>query len=146
MAVDLREAGSRVALGRSFDHRDQLIWSIALLSGELYEFVHLRQDRAALRSSCDGDATTSPELEQSLFAQQAKGTKDRVRVHAEHCREILGQRHALTGPGLTVGDRATDLGSDLLEERQRVGRVDLDMLHSATNLSFMDSTEQLELP
>jgi hypothetical protein len=69
-------------LGRGFDHRDQLIWSIALLSGELHELVHLRQDRAALWSPCDGDAAPSSELEQTLFAQEAKGTKDRVRVDA----------------------------------------------------------------
>jgi len=119
MAVDLREAGSRIALGRSFDHRDQLIWSIALLSGELDEFVHLRPRP---RRAAEFPATVmhdSTELEQSLFAQQAKARRTVFVLTRELSRDPCQRMRSPDGLTSAIARRSPQ---DLLEERQRVRR------------------------
>ena len=109
--------------------------------GELDEFPGPGQYRAALRRTHHGDTAAAPELEQALFPEQVKRTQDGVLVHPEHRREVLGQRQALAGTGLTVRDGPPDLRRNLVVEGERGRTIDsadgryLLMSQTATSLT-----------
>jgi hypothetical protein len=54
----------------AFDDLDQLVHSVALMTGELDKLPRSLNDRTPLGRSGDRDATTATELKQSLFAEQ----------------------------------------------------------------------------
>ena len=88
-----------------------------MTAGELDEFPGPGQDGATLGCANHGDAAPAPELQQALFPEHVQRAQDGVLVHAEHRREVLGQRQALARARLTVGDGAADLRGDLVMER-----------------------------
>ena len=97
------------------------------------------EDGAALRRAGDVDAAAALKLEQPFVAEEAERAEDGVGVDTEDCCEVAGGREPLAGLRFAVGDGAADLGSDLLEEFDRFGTVDLDAKHRASNNSIMSA-------
>lgn len=129
-------ANSRVReSAEAFDDADELVGAVAVLAGEADEVFGAGDDGAAFGAAGDGDAASAPELEQSLIAEEAQRAEDSVAVDLEDCGEIAGGREALTGRCFAFGDRAADLGRDLLIQLGRLVAVDLDTNHGASNSS-----------
>jgi hypothetical protein len=84
----------------------------------------------------DGDAPPAAKLEQPLVAQLAKGAQDGVPVDLELGREVSRRRQPLARLRLPLGDRPADLSRHLLVQVGRLGAVDLDTEHGASNTSF----------
>ena len=123
-------------LGEVFDDPGEFLRVVALPAGVLDELPCTGHYRPTLGCARDGDAAPAAELEEALIAQSAKGTKNRIRVHAELGCQILRRRETLTRLGLAVYDRAADLRSDLLVETGRLLATYLDIDHDAINNSF----------
>ena len=91
---------------------------------------------AALRRlAADGDPVPPPELDETLVAELSHGTEDRVGVHAEHRGQIPRRRESFAGDGFAVGDGSTDFGRHLFVEEGRVAGVDVELRHSANEIS-----------
>src|SRR5262245_27070663 len=61
----------RAASADVFDDCDELVYAVALASGEFDEFPRSRDDRAALGRAGDRDAAPTPELQQPFVTEQA---------------------------------------------------------------------------
>ena len=109
------------------DDGDELVDAVALEAGEVDELLRARHDGAPLGGAGDGDAATAPELEQALVAQQPERPQDGVGVDVEDGGEVFCRWEPFAWFGLAVGDRAADLGGDLLVEVGGVRFVDLDI-------------------
>jgi len=94
-------------LRNRLDDLNQLLTPIALLAGELKEFLGAGNNGAPFSRASDGDPTTAAELEQPLVTQQAKSTEDGVPIHTKHGCEVPRRRQALARQRLTLGDRAS---------------------------------------
>jgi hypothetical protein len=101
------------------DDLDQLVEPIAVSACELDEVSCSFDDFALWRGADDGDASTAPELEQSLVAQGTERSEHGVAVDAKDGGEIPGRWEPFARLGFAVGDRSPDLGGGLLEERSR---------------------------
>jgi WD40-like Beta Propeller Repeat len=122
------------------DDLNQLLAAVALLAGEFQELLGAGNNGALFPRAGDGDPTTAAEFEQPFVTQQAKSTEDGVSVHTKHCCEVPRRRQALARQRLTLGDRASQLGSDLIVEAERLAAVNLDLEHGARDTSFIDPT------
>ena len=94
-------------LRNRLDDLNQLLTPVALLAGELKEFLGAGNNGAPFSRASDGDPTTAAELEQPLVTQQAKSTEDGVPIHTKHGCEVPRGRQALARQRLTLGDRAS---------------------------------------
>ena len=103
----------------------------------MHELLRARVHGALLWRPGDRDPASAPELEQTLVPEHAKRAQDRVAVHVENGREVAGGWKPLAGPRLSLGDRAANLGGDLLVELERFAPIDLDVQHGAINFSFI---------
>jgi hypothetical protein len=108
-----------------------------VLASEADEVSRTSDDDATLGAAGNGDAAAAAELEQAFVAEEAQRTQDGVRVDLEHGGEVAGGRETLAWLCFTVGDRAADLGGDLLVQLGWVVAVDLDTDHGASNSSFI---------
>ena len=81
---------------------------------EFHEVTRTRYERAIGWTRGDGDAATTPEIQEPLVAKGSESAQDRIPVHAQLSGQISGWGEALAGHGLAVGDRAPDLRRDLL--------------------------------
>ena len=106
-----------------------------MLAGEADEVFGAGDDGAAFGAAGDGDAAAAAELEQPFVAEEAQRAQDGVGVDLEHGGEIAGGREALARRCFAVGDRAADLGGDLLVQLDWLVAVDLDTDHGASNSS-----------
>jgi hypothetical protein len=124
-----------VVSAEAFDDADQLVGAVALLASEADEVFGAGDDCAALGAAGDGDAAPAAELEQFLVAQQPQRAQDGVGVDLEHGGEVARGRQPFAWLRFAVGDRAADLGGDLLVQFGRLVAVDLDTDHGASNSS-----------
>jgi Tol biopolymer transport system component len=123
-----------------FDDLDQLVEAIALLAGEVDELFCSLDDGAAFGCPGDRDAPSASELEQSLVAQEAERAENGVGVDVEDGGEVFGGGEALAGLCFSVGDRAADLGGDLLVEIGGIAPVYFD-LHGDSDTITIESKE-----
>jgi hypothetical protein len=72
----------------------------------------------------DADGASAAHFEQAFVAQQPEGAQDGVAVYAEDGGEVACLGDAVAGTRFAVGDRAADLGGDLLVQRGGVGAID----------------------
>jgi hypothetical protein len=107
-----------------------------LATGKRDELPRPGHDGPAFARAGDGDPAATPKFQKALVTQQAQRAEDRVPVHAEHRGQIAGRRQALPWTRFSLGDRAPQLGRDLLVEPQRLRPIDLDLQHGASNTSF----------
>lgn len=137
--------GDRAGLGTSreqnsvqgLDEPDQLVAAVAVLAREGREFARLLDDGPMLGCCGNGDAAAAPELEQPFVPQLPERAQDGVPVDLEHRSQVTGRRQPLARLRLAVGDRAPDLGCDLLVQVGGISAVDLDIHHGATDTSLM---------
>src|SRR5437868_10687065 len=66
------------------DDLNQLLTPVAMLAGELKEFLGAGNNGAPFSRARDGDPPTAAELEQPLVTQQAKSSEDGVPIHTKH--------------------------------------------------------------
>ena len=95
----------------------------------------LASSGAAFGGAGDADAVALAELEQSFVAQEPEGAQDGVGVDVHDGGEVACGGEALAGLGFAVGDRAADLGGDLVVQEGGVVAVDLDIQHCASHSS-----------
>jgi hypothetical protein len=126
-----------LVLAKVMDDSDEFVGLVAVLSGELDEFLGSCDYSGFLRRTSNGDASTAPKLEQSLIAEFAQCSQDGIGVHAEHGREVLCGWQPLAGLGLAVCDCAADLAGDLLVQHGGIVTVDLDSVHGAIHNSVI---------
>jgi len=107
-----------------------------VLASELEQLAHARKHGALLGRSADAHATPAAEVEQALVPKQAKRPQHRIAIDPELSGEVAGGREPLPVPRFAVCDSASDLGGDLLVQVGRLGAVDLDEKHGASNISF----------
>ena len=110
---------------------------MAVLAGVPDQFSSTGEDRAPAGRPGDRDATAAPELQQALVPQQPQRAQHRVGVDLQHGGQVSCGREPLTGPDLSVRDRAADLGADLVVERQWVAPVQFDIQNDASQTSTM---------
>jgi hypothetical protein len=128
-------------LGEVFDDLDELVHAVTLPLRELDELTRSLDNGTPLGRPGDRDPAPAPELEETLIAEQPERAQDGVRVHAEDGGEVLRRWESLAGLRLPFGDRATDLGGNLLVEIRGVGSVHLDTKHSASDTSTITKGE-----
>jgi hypothetical protein len=58
------------------------------LAGEAGKLAGAGKDSPAFKRTGHMDATTAPELQDALVAEEAERAKDGVRIHAEHGRQF----------------------------------------------------------
>lgn len=126
----------------ALDDLDQLSGVVSVRSGEGDEFASARRDRTAIGCASDGDAAAAAELEESFVSERPQGAQHGVCVHADYRRQVLGWWESLAGLGLALGDRATDLGGDLLVQVGWVVSAYLDSEHDASYISFIVRCDQ----
>ena len=100
-----------------------------MATGELYELTHAGVELALFWRRDDRDAPAAPDLEQSLVPKLPKRAEDGVSVHPQHCSEVQRRREPLARAGLSVRDRTSDLGRNLLVQVGRLVSVEIDMKH-----------------
>jgi hypothetical protein len=125
--------GTRLA--DALDDLDQLVSAVALLTSEADKLTGTSKDGPALGSPRHVDSASASELQQPLVSEQAERAEHGVRVHAKHRGEVTGRRQSFTGLCLAVGDSATNLGGDLLEQVGLLLTVNLDAQHRDTHTS-----------
>jgi hypothetical protein len=106
------------------------------VTGERDELPRPGHDCPAFVCAADGDPAATPKFRTALVTQQAQRAEDRVPVHAEHRGQIAGRRQALSWTRFSLGDRAPQLGRDLLVQSQRLRPIDLDLQDGASDTSF----------
>jgi hypothetical protein len=117
------------------DQADEFV-GFAALGSSVVEEVSCAFDEGALFGGAgDGDTPAASEFEQAFVAELAEGAQDGVGVNAEDRSEVLRRREAFPRLRLAFGDRPADLGCDLCVEVGRVGPVDLDTKHGASDTS-----------
>ena len=127
------------------DQTDEFVAPVTVLSGEPHEVTGSLEDCSFVRGiPGDGDAASSPELEQSLVPKEPKGAKDRVCIHTQHRSQITRGRQAVSGVSLPLGDRPADLGRYLFVECGRIRPIHRDIEHSAKYNSTMYEGEGAE--
>jgi hypothetical protein len=97
--------------------------------GELDELAHARVELALLWRRDDRDAPTAPDLEQPLVPKLPERAEDGVSVHLQHGGQVQRGREPLARAGLSIRDRAANLGRNLLVQVCRLVSVQLDMKH-----------------
>jgi hypothetical protein len=131
-AARLTRLQSRVlVLAGGFDEANEFGAGDAGASAELDELGDLVEQRAAFGGAGDADSVTLAEFEETLVAEQSERAEDGVCVDAHDGGQVPGGWQAVAGLGFAVGDRLTDLRSDLLVKERRVVTVDLDIQHCA---------------
>jgi len=65
----------------------------------------------------------TPQVDQSLVAERLIRAQDRVHVDVQACRHLPGRWQLLAGRHRAVGQRTTDLRSDLVGEADRTGGI-----------------------
>ena len=128
------------------DDPHDLLAAIAPLSCKPQELVHSIDNGTAIRRAGNRDAAPASEVEQSLVTQAAQRSQHRIRVHANHCGEVLRGWQTIARFRLAFGNRASDLRSDLLVEVAGVGTVQLDFQHDARDNSFIPSVTTTPAP
>lgn len=121
------------------DDLHEFLDSIAVTTGEADKVLGLHDERASLGRRGDRDAAPAAELEQAFVPQLPEGAQDGVGVHGEHGGEIARRREPFARFCLAVGDRAANLGPDLLVELGRVVAADLDTEDGASDSSAIRS-------
>ena len=136
--MSLERLGAERPSADVFDHLDELVDGISLPASKLDQLPNLLYDRSALGRSGHGYSATAPELEQPLILKESQRAQDGVRVDPENGREVSCRWESLTGLGLAVRDRTSDLGGDLeIEEVAAVLLVHLDTNQCTSNTSSM---------
>jgi hypothetical protein len=116
---------------RILDDADDLIAAEAVTHRVAHEGARLKHKLAACWRSRDGDPSTATDVEEAFLTQRSKRAQDGIRIHAEHGGEIARWRQPLPDAHLTIGDRASDGGCDLLVQVRRPGLVDLGIQNCA---------------
>lgn len=119
------------------DDSHELIDAVAVLAREADELTRSRNHRSSLRAAGHRDAAAAAELQQSLISEQAQSTQNSVRVHVKNSGEVASRRQPFAWVGLSLGDRAPDLGCDLHVELGRLSAVNLDVHDCASDTSTM---------
>jgi hypothetical protein len=138
-------AGMESSSIHALDYPDQLVSSVAVLAGETDEFPGLRDDGTMVGGRRDRDAAPPAKLEEPFVAQLPERAQDGVAIDLKDGSQVTRRRQPLAGAGLSLGDRAPDLGCNLLMEIDRLLAVDLDLEHGASNSSFTNG-QPLEHP
>ena len=107
------------------------------MARELHEVARPAHDRSSLWRSGDSDSTPATEVEQALVSKNPHRAEHRVRVHPEHSRQIARRWKPLAWACFAVGDRATDLRSNLIVQPKGLVAVDLARDHDAMHTSFI---------
>lgn len=128
------------SLRQVLDETDQLVSSVALVPSELHELFRSGEHKTlSTGATGDGDAASTLELEQSLLAKNPQCAKHRVGVDTEHRSEIACRWQLLAGERFAVCNRAADVAGHLVVEERRVGPVNLDGDHGASDSSSRES-------
>jgi hypothetical protein len=109
----------------SLDKSDNFVTPVSLGPSKDEQFIDARHHRSALGSTNDSHTTTSCEVEQSFVTKDVQSSDHGVLVHPEYSRQVDGRGKAFALSGLTFGDGSSDLGGDLVVERDRFFLVDL---------------------
>ena len=125
---------NRPGLGEAVDQLDQVVLAVSLAARNVDQLLGFAEYGALRhRPAGDADATAAPELEQALVAQQAQRPQHRVGVHAQDRGEVTGRWKSLARAGLPVGDRAADIGRDLVVQKSGIATVYLDFEYRASH-------------
>jgi hypothetical protein len=108
------------------------------VSRQAYQRSGLLGHLGPVRLAGDGDATSPPELEQSLVPQATEGTKHGVGIHTHHGREVARGRESFTGLGLAFCDRTPDCRGGLVVQRNGAGLIQLEVADGASYGSSID--------
>jgi photosystem II stability/assembly factor-like uncharacterized protein len=125
----------------AFDDLDELVQFVAVSAGKMDELPRSDDDLSVRRSRRNCDSASAPKLEQPLVAELSERAQDRVRVDAQHRRQVTCRRESIAGLGLSLCDRPTYLAGDLLVKIDGLVAVELDMKHGASNTSVIGGHE-----
>jgi hypothetical protein len=112
VGMAVRFVGTKAMAGplpNALHERDELIALVAALACESNELLRLDQHGALLRRSGHDRVATTTQLQQAFIAEDAQGSKNRVRIDAEHRSQVSRLRNPLSRSGLPVRDRSADL-------------------------------------
>jgi hypothetical protein len=112
-------------------------------ASELQKFPYLFNDGSVVGASGHRHASAPTKVEEPFIAQDAQGAQHRVRVHAEHRRQVLGGRQSFAGRRFTGGDGVADLRGHLIVKSDVFRAVDLDIEHGAMHSSTMNRPTSL---
>lgn len=127
----------RVGLRKVLHHLDEFSPGESAVPAELQELDCLGEDCSAFGCASNAHAVSRAEFEKPLVAQHSHGTQDRVGVDLHNRREVACGWESFSGLGLAISDRTADLRGDLVVQQCRVGAIDLQTEHCATNNSSM---------
>jgi hypothetical protein len=84
------------------DDLDEFVSAVTLASGQTNQLPGLCDEDGPFRGIAHhGDTSSSPELKETFLTQDAKGTKDGVRVDFEHGCEVSCRRKPITWIGFS---------------------------------------------
>ena len=139
--------------GKLLHHRDEFVASETAAASEVDEFLHLRDDGAALGGPAHNDRSAAAHFEEALVSKETQRAQHRVGIDLEHGREVFRLGDALARCRFAVGDRAADLSRDLFVEEHWITAIhgresgpmisgscsgSLDSAHNTTDTSVSD--------
>ena len=132
------------SLGEALDDFDQLLPAVALSAGE---FNPNRESWAITAPRCGVPATVIPlprwNSSNPSSRKIRRAQKNGIGGDTEDRGEVLRRGEAFPGSGFTLGDGATNLGGDLIVQRERVVTVDLDTEHDTRQSSTIKPSTTL---
>jgi len=126
---------------RDRQYGDQFVTPEPVLPSQGKEFPCLGHDDPLLGFADHGDTTTTPELKDSLVAEEPESTKHSVRVYPQYHRHVPGGWEALPRTHVSVRNVLANLGGYLVMQRCGVAEQ-LDILHgNMQSITIVATTE-----
>jgi hypothetical protein len=107
------------------DQCDDFVTSVSLCPSKVEQIIDACHHCSALWSTHHSHTATSREVKQFFVTKNVQSSDHGVLVHAEYGRQVDGWGKTFALRGLTFGNSSSDLGGDLIVERDRLLLVDL---------------------
>jgi hypothetical protein len=125
--------GTGVGPRDALDHLDHLVRRISVVLRVGDEFLGFAQHFALLRRADHGDPSTAAKLQQPLVTEYVHRSQHGVLVHAENGGDVFDQRQTIAGTSLTFGNGSTNIGSNLIVQRDGTESVHFHEFHSTSH-------------
>ena len=97
------------------------------------EFLGFAQHFALLRRADHGDPSTAAKLQEPLVTEYVHRSQHGVLVHAENGGDVFDQWQTIAGTSLTFGNGSTNIGSNLIVQRDGTESVHFHEFHSTSH-------------
>jgi len=109
--------------GQIFQHGDELVALVTMLTGEFDKFLHLGHHHSSFRTPDDSNRSTPTHFNEALVAQHPQGAQHGVRIHTKFGGEIPCLWNTFARTGFAFGDRPSYLGGHLLVQQGGIAAI-----------------------